>query len=194
MSATFRTLGATLLPFALVLVSCSGTPPAATGPGATATPAGSTTQPTQPAGATATPVGGGGGGGGGGATFPDGPWAGGTAHIVISGDYNVTGDLPLAAYASLSTPETTLFQYVQADPLFSLSVAVDPASVSVVVTAVEFVGGGGTTEDAQCVVSFARAEANSVEGTVTCQNAPVISTAGVANRHVNIQASFTATR
>jgi hypothetical protein len=192
MSATFRMLGATLLPLALVLAACAGSPPAATGPGATNTTQPGATdqptdQPTEPAGATATtPV-------GGGPTFPDGAWTAGTAHVVISGDYAATLDLPLQP-GSMSAGGSTVLQYVQAEPFTSFTISVESGSVSVVVTTTTYVGGGGTTEDAPCSASWARAEPNSVEGAVTCQNAPVVATGSVTQQHINIQATFTATR
>lgn len=187
-----------LLVVALFLAACSGTPAVAT-PTPTLPPGGGTPQPTQPGGGTPQPTIGPGqptppGGGGGGGVFPEGAWQAGAAHVVITGDYNTTVDLQLIPFASMSTVDITIFQYGSDTNQVFLSVSLDAASVNVVITTPEFVGGGGTTTDSACGVTFGRQETNAVAGAITCQSAVVISTGGIADKHISLQAQFTATR
>jgi len=199
MSSTFGLMrsGGLLLVAAFTLGSCSGAPEAATSTptsppgGGTPQPTspGGTTQPTQAPGTTATAPPGGGGG-----TFPDGSWTAGAAHLVVTGDHNVTADLALIPFASMSAEGTTVLQYGSDTVQVFLSISIEPAGVAIVITTEQFIGGSGTTTDTPCAANFARAEANAVEGSVSCASAVVISTGGAINQHINLQASFTATR
>lgn len=132
---------------------------------------------------------------GGGAVLPEGNWSGGAIHLVVSGDFSGTYDAPLVGTTSLTTPDITLLNYLATDPDIGVAVSINPTFTAVVVTTPQFVGGGGSTQDAGCTATFPRADASGLEGTLSCQNAPVLGmTGGGVEKHVNIEASFTATR
>ena len=161
-----------------------GQPTAPGGQGATPTPQGATNPPGQP---TPPP------GGGGGAVFPDGVWTSGSAHIVVTGDYNQTNDLGLGG--GLSGGGVTTFQYASVDQTVAFTVSVDADTVSIVISTPQYVGGGGTTTDAPCAANWTRKDANLAEATLQCTGAVVIGTSGAGGaQRINVQASFSATR
>lgn len=188
----FVSLTGVVLAGALILAACQAAPastPASQAPG---TQPAATLTPTAPPGQTPAPEPTSGGGGGG-LTLPEGAWSGGTARAVVTGDFGATFDASLLAATSLSTTESTLLQYVSAaSQSFALAIYQDYVAVSI--TTAEFVGGGGSTADAPCDATFARSDANAVEGTVTCRDAPVVGMSGAAGQTIDLEVSFTATR
>jgi hypothetical protein len=184
---------------AFILAACQGATPT-TRPGGAPTATAGTGQPAPTATAgsgsaqTPAPGGGGGGGGGGGLTLPEGAWSGGNLHLVVSGDFSATIDAPLFPSTSVTIPDYTILYYIAEASQSSVTLGIYSDYVAISLTTPQFVGGAGSTQDSVCSASFARREANSVEGTITCTDAPVVSTAGAIGQTVDMQGSFTATR
>jgi hypothetical protein len=171
----------------LVLVACAS--PAASGePGASSGSAPS-------AAAEASQGGGGGGGGGGdsGLTLPDGAWTAGHANATVSGDLSGTIEADLFAATSITDGGNTFLQYISSDGA-QVAVAIYPNDVGVSVVSSDFSGGGGSTAGGQCEVSFSRSDDNAVEGTVHCEDAPMLSSTGTVDTLATLDVSFSATR
>jgi hypothetical protein len=171
----------------LVLAACAS--PAASGePGASSGSAPS-------AAAEASQGGGGGGGGGGdsGLTLPDGAWTAGHANATVSGDLSGTIEADLFAATSITDGGNTFLQYISSDGA-QVAVAIYPNDVGVSVVSSDFSGGGGSTAGGQCEVSFSRSDDNAVEGTVHCEDAPMLSSTGTVNTLATLDVSFSATR
>src|SRR5215218_7624226 len=148
------------LALAAIMAACQSAAPTSgpTGqPGSTASAPSNARASTSPATPASQPTSGGGGGGGG-AVLPEGSWTAGTAHLVVSGDYSGTYDIPLSAL-SLTAGDTTLLNYINEQPPTSLTVSIAADTVSVVVTTGEFTGGAGVTQDSPCNATFSRSDA-----------------------------------
>lgn len=169
----------------LVLAACAS--PAASGePGASSGSAPS-------AAADASQGGGGGGGGDSGLTLPDGAWTAGRANATVSGGVSGTIEADLFAATSITDGGNTFLQYISSDGA-QVAVAIYPNDVGVSVVSSDFSGGGGSTAGGQCEVSFSRSDDNAVEGTVHCEDAPMLSSTGTVDTLATLDVSFSATR
>lgn len=170
----------------LILAAC-GSPAGSTEPGASSGNEPSTA-PAESQGDS------GGGGGGDGLTLPDGAWTGGHASTDIGGEVDSSFEGDLFTATSLSAGGQTFLQYLSTDGE-QIAVAIYPDSVAVSVVTTEFAGGGGSTESGgQCVATFSRSDDNAVEGSVHCEDAPMVTMSGAANQLATIDVDFSATR
>jgi hypothetical protein len=146
--------------------------------------------------ASASPATGGNGGTGNGSipTLSDGQWSAGKAHAEVTGDVSGTFDGTISPPLSPTASNNTSLIYMSPDSLKQIAVALAGGTAAVSVITPEWVGGGGTTEGAQCSVSFTKAEDKSLAGTVTCTKAPVLGATGATNKFADIVVTFDATR
>jgi hypothetical protein len=172
--------------------SAAPTAAAATATATASSPAATDAAPSE----SASPATGGNGGTGNGSipTLSDGQWTGGKAHAEVTGDVSGTFDAVINPALATSAGNNTSLTYFTPDSLKQVAVALAGGTAAVSVITPEWVGGGGTTEGAQCSVSFTKSEDKSLAGTVTCTNAPVIDATGAASKAANIVVTFDATR
>lgn len=200
-----RGLLAASLVVGLALAACgqsaSSAAPGGTGSAATpagvspsAPPASSDGSPSAEPTASQQASGGGGGGTGGVPALSDGDWTAGVAHADVSGDVSGTIDAPLLVGLATTSGTTTQLTYVATDGSGQIGVAINDGTVAVSVSTTGWVGGGGTTEGAQCSATFSKGDATSVAGTVTCTRAPVIDSTGAQNKFADITVTFEASR
>jgi hypothetical protein len=163
------------------------------------TPAQPTPAPTDAAQPTdaASPVAGGNGGTGNGAipSLSDGPWTAGKAHADVKGDVTDTVDAAITAGLALTTDQNTTLLYLAPDGTKQVAVALAGGTASTSVTTPQWVGGGGTTQGAECTVAFSKSEDKALAGTITCTHAPVLNVGSLgADQFADIVVTFDATR
>lgn len=160
-----------------LLVACSSTPSASTGDGGGASqPAAST------GGGAGDSVAGGGGGGGTGGSF-----ANGSAKYHITGDLTADGELGFVALAS----------QVDQNGFYSLSFSDQANTVLVMILSADqkvlsWADSGHSIPGASCDFNITRQDANGAAGTFSCDNQPLITTAGTAAGSANISGEFDA--
>jgi hypothetical protein len=201
---------AAILVLGLAVSACGGSSASAApssgsggGSASSAAPVGSTSaQPTaaptdaaQPTAATS-PVAGGNGGSGNGAipALSDGQWTAGKAHADVTGDVSGSFDGSINPALATTADDNTSLIYFTPDATSQIAVALAGGTAAVSVITPAWVGGGGSTEGAQCTIAFTKAEDKALAGTVTCTRAPVLDPSGAASKSADMTVTFDATR
>jgi hypothetical protein len=125
----------------------------------------------------------------------DGPWTAGSAHADVHGDVTDAVDGAITAGLAITDDQNTTFIYLAPDGTKQIAVALAGGIVSTSVTTQQWVGGGGTTQGAECRVSFTKTEDKAVAGTVTCTKAPVLAMGNLQpDQFADITVTFDASR
>jgi hypothetical protein len=191
-----------LVVMSLVAVACGSSAqsaaPSVSSPSPVASASNSPQPSTQPTGASQSsqPSATAAGNGGTGAvpSLANGDWKSGKAHAVVSGDVTATVDGEIKPGLATTLNDNTSLIYFSADGVTQIAVAIAGGVAAVSVISPAFVAGAGTTIGAPCQANFTKADATSVEGTITCRGAPVLEQGAATAKKADIEASFNATR
>ena len=196
-----RRAAAILLVLCLAIVACGGSTPSGTPAGTSTATQGAATDaapsdaPTDGGQATPPPDPGTGTQGDPVPALGDGNWTAGRATAEVTGDVtaSLAGEI-LQGLATTSGGNTSLVYIDQTNGTQIAVAMIEGGTASVSLATTEWVGGGGTTTDAQCTADFTAGDANKVAGTIRCSRAPIIDTGGQADRFADMVVTFEATR